>query len=200
MKTTKKKPSAVRETFPAPIVASGPTLFHPEFRAFTQGRMPFPHEIDFYAMLDAESWLYEYQLELQEEIEALGKELVEAIQELNLLRMPVDCHADEKALALLLSIGNGRFVQDLYEAMQTAMFDMAVRLDGDEKWVVNAKLTATLDKHNHNKADIAGEVKAVIPAVACSGAVYIDGAGNLMTPKEAVKQLSMFQYDARRAA
>jgi hypothetical protein len=77
---------------------------------------------------------------------------------------------------------------------------MAVRLDKDQKWVVNAKLTATLDDHNHNKADISGEVKAVIPAVACSGAVYIDGAGNLMTPKEAVKQLSMFQYDARRAA
>lgn len=47
MKNIKKKPSAVRETFPAPIVASGPTLFHPEFRAYTQGRMPFPHEIDF---------------------------------------------------------------------------------------------------------------------------------------------------------
>jgi hypothetical protein len=71
--------------------------------------MPFPHEIDFYAMLDAEPWLYEFQLELQEEIEALGKELTEAIQELNLLRMPQDCHAEEKALALLLSIGNGRF-------------------------------------------------------------------------------------------
>lgn len=197
---TKKKPGAVLEIFPAPIVASGPTLFHPAFRAYTQSRMPFPHEIDFYAMRDAEPWIYEFEQEMREELHAMATELSEAIQELNLLRMPVDCHADEKALALLLSIGNGRFVQDLFEAMQTAMFDMAVRLDGDEKWVVNAKLSATLDKHNHNKADIAGEVKAVIPAVACSGAVYIDGAGNLMTPKEAVKQLSMFQYDARRAA
>lgn len=109
-----------------------PVTWHPAFRAYTQGRMPFPHEIDFWSMLDAEPWLYEFQQELQEELNDMATELSEAIQELNLLRMPVDCHADEKALALLLSIGNGRFVQDLFEAMQTAMFDMAVRLDGGD--------------------------------------------------------------------
>ena len=173
---------------------TGPAYGQGPFMAGVLHPMPFQWDIDLFALAYPEGYLFLRHEELTQEVRDLTDELTEAFAELKVLRAPADCHAEAKAQALILSIGNGRFIQDLFEALQTAMFDMAQRGDPDEKWVVNTKLTATLDKHNHNKSDITGEVKAVIPAVACSGSVYIDGAGNLLTPKEAVRQLSMFQY------
>jgi hypothetical protein len=207
MKASKKKRSAdIAQQTTIAVAEQGQPL-HPIFRAYTQGRLPFPDQIDFYAMRDADAWLYEREQELREELESNQMSLSEAIEELKLLRMPQDCHASEKAMALLLSIGKGRLVQDLYEGLQTCMFDMAQRMDAqtkrfdvDEKWSVSAKLTVTADKNDDNKAMVAAETKVGIPAVVTAGSLFRDGAGNMLTPAEAVQQLSFFKFGQGAAA
>lgn len=200
MKASKKKSSALVAQYATVTVAEQNTPQHPIFRAYTQGRLPFPDQIDFYAMNHADAWLYEREQELREDLDSNQMSLSEALEELKNLRMPQDCHAEGKALALLLSIGKGRFVQDVYEGLQTAMFDMVQRQDTDEKWVLTAKLTVTLDKNDSNKCHIQAETKVGIPAVVTAGNIFVDGAGNMLTPAEAVQQLSFFKFGKGAAA
>jgi hypothetical protein len=152
MKASKKKRSAgVAQQTTIAVAEQGQPL-HPIFRAYTQGRLPFPDQIDFYAMRDADAWLYEREQELREELESNQMSLSEAIEELKLLRMPQDCHASEKAMALLLSIGKGRLVQDLYEGLQTCMFDMAQRMDAQGNDMATTKTTTAKKKAPAKKA------------------------------------------------